>query len=134
MQDCIPITIDINESASAFCVKQYDDNSRRVIMTLCDNDNPDERKVNLESHSVRLYCLLPDGQTYGSVDGAVIDPESGILEFVLTDEVTAQPGNVQAEVLVANGSQFLSLRRFNFVVLPSLADSEAVQSWRSSLA
>ncbi len=108
---------------------QYDGNSRRVRITLSDCDNPDEKKINLSEHKTRLFCQLPDGETTAWVDGAVIDAENGVLEFVLTDEVTAQEGSVQAQAMVAGDDQVITLRRFNFGVLPSLVGQEYIDSW-----
>lgn len=134
MQDCIPISIDINETAAAFCVMQHDGNSRRIRLTLSDCDNPDEKKINLSEHSARLFCQLPGGDTNVWVDGSVTDGENGVLEFVLTDEITAKEGPVQAQAMVACGSQVIALRRFTFGVLPSLAGRDEIDSWLSELS
>ncbi len=112
---------------------QHDDNSRRVRITLSDCDNPDEKKINLSEHKARLFCLLPDGETNVAVDGTVIDAENGILEFVLTDEITACEGSVQAQAVVAGAEQILTLRRFTFGVLPSLVTKEEISGWLSEL-
>lgn len=113
---------------------QHDGNSRRILLTLSDCDNPDEKKINLAEHSARLFCQLPDGETNAVIDGAVIDAENGVIEFVLTDEVTAQEGPVQAQAVVAGGEQVINLRRFTFGVLPSLVARDDIDIWLSSLA
>lgn len=133
MQDCIPISIDINEAVGTFCVMQHDSRSRRILLTLSDCDNPDEKKINLSGHSARLFCQLPDGETYVTIDGTVTDAENGVLEFILTDEVTAQEGSVQAQAVIAGGEQVITLRRFNFGVLPSLAAQEEINAWLSGI-
>ncbi len=133
MQDCIPISIDINEAPATFCVMQHDDNSRRIMLTLNDCDNPDEKKINLSDHSARLFCLLPDGATAVALDGTITDAENGIIEFVLTDEVTAQEGSVQAQAVIVSGEQVFTLHRFTFGVLPSLVEKTELDAWLSAL-
>lgn len=133
MQDCIPVSVDVNEAIAAFCVMQHDDNSRKVRITLRDCDNPDEKKINLSGHSARLFCRLPDGETEASVDGAVSDAENGVIEFILTDEITAQEGSVQAQAVIAGNDQILILRRFTFGVLPSLVGKDEIAAWLSGL-
>ncbi len=129
MQDCIPVSIDINETIPTFCVVQNDGNSRRLLLTLSDCDNPDEKKINLTDHTARLFCHLPDGDTVVTVDGNVIDAENGVLEFVLTDEVTSQEGSVLAQAIIAGDEQIIALRRFNFGVLPSLVSQDEINEW-----
>ncbi len=133
MQDCIPVSIDINETIPTFCVMQNDGNSRRLLLTLSDCDNPDEKKINLSGHSARLFCLLPDGETNAVVDGAIVDAENGVVEFIITDELTVQEGSVQAQAIIAGGGQVLALRRFNFGVLPSLVGQDSIASWLSTV-
>ncbi len=133
MQDCIPISIDINEAAATFCVMQHDGNSRRLQLTLSDCDNPNEKKINLSEHFARLFCQLPDGETNVTVDGAVTDAENGTIEFILTDEVTAQEGSVQAQAVLVCGDQIIALRRFTFGVLPSLVGQADLKAWLSEI-
>lgn len=133
MQDCIPISIDINETVTTFCVMQHDGNSRRILLTLSDCDNPDEKKIDLTGHSARLFCQLPDGETNVTVDGTVVDAENGVVEFVLTDELTAQEGSVQVQAVLAGGEQVIALRRFSFGVLPSLVGRNDIDAWLSTL-
>ncbi len=129
MKDNIPISVDINEAPATFCVMQHDHNSRSIVMSLTDCDNPDEKKINLAAHNARLFCLLPDGETSVKLDGRIIDEENGVVEFLLTSAVTAQEGSVQAQAIVASGAQVLSLRRFTFGVLPNFVDKKTIDDW-----
>lgn len=129
MQDTIPVSIDINETIQSFCVVQHDNGTRKVMITIFDMDNPDERKVELTDHCVRLYCLLPDGETKTFIDGEVVDEANGVVQFVLTDDVTQQEGAVQASVLLRDGENVISLRRFTFGVMPSFVTADDISSW-----
>ena len=129
MQDTIPISIDINDIIQSFCVVQHDNGTRRVLMKILDVDNPDEQKVELSGHDVRLFCLLPDGETKAYIDGEVVDEENGVVQFVLNSAVTAQEGAVQASVLLRSGSNVISLRRFSFGVIPTFVTAGEISDW-----
>lgn len=129
MQDTIPVSIDINDTIQSFCVVQHDNGTRRVMITIFDTDNPDEQKVELTDHNVRLFCLLPDGETKVFIDGEVADAANGVVQFVLTSAVTQQEGAVQASVLLRDGENVISLRRFTFGVMPSFVTADDISSW-----
>lgn len=133
MQDCIPVSIDINDVPPTFCVSQFDNLSRRVILRIHDNDNPDETKINLTGHHVCLFCVLPDGETSVRIDGTVTDEENGEMQFLLTDAVTASAGAVQATPVICSGNDVISLRRFSFGVLPTAVEKEELDDWVESI-
>ena len=129
MQDYIPRRIDINEKIAPFTVKQYDNNSRKVYMSLIDIDNPNEITVNLDGHKVRAYFKLPDGGVEYA-DGEIINPDEGKIAITLSNAVTQLVGMVECEVGISNADDdtFLSLMAFNFEVIKSIRDDKAIEA------
>lgn len=135
MQDYIPLssqksgTVDINSPLKSFEIKQYDNNSRKIYISLRDVDNPNEQTVNLDNHTVRAYFKLPDGgMEY--VDGEVIDSDEGTLTVTIPNSVTQQIGTVECEIGIsgADDGSFISLRVLRFTVIPSIRDDAAIEA------
>lgn len=129
MQDYIPRLIDINAQILPFSVKQYDNNSRKVYLLLTDVDNPNEKIVNLENHTVRAYFRLPD-DSVEFVDGEIIDPEEGRIAVTIPNSVTQLSGTVECEVGISgvDDDTFISLRVFCFTVVESIRDDGAIEA------
>lgn len=129
MQDYIPRLIDVNAQILPFTVKQYDNNSRKVYLSLLDIDNPHEKIINLENHTVRAYFKLPDGGIE-FVDGEIIDSDAGEISVTIPNSVTQLVGTVECEVGISgiDDDTFLSLRVFRFEVIPSIRDDAAIEA------
>lgn len=135
MQDYIPLSgqksgaLDINATLKSFEIKQYDNNSRKIYISLRDTDNPNEQTVNLDNHTVRAYFKLPDGgMEY--VDGEVIDSDEGTLAVTIPNSVTQQVGVVECEIGIsgADDGSFISLRVCRFTVAKSIRDDSAIEA------
>lgn len=129
MFDFIPRIIDINEDIKTFSVKQGDNNSRKIFVTLKDRDNPNETTVNLDGCAVRAYFALPDGSS-AYVDGAVESAEDGVISVTLPSGVTAQSGTVQCEINIsdAENETLLSLHTIKITVIESIRDTSAIEA------
>lgn len=121
--------IDINSVPNSFSIKQYDNKSRVVHMSLIDKDNPNEKIINLENHTVRIYFRLPDGST-DMIDGEIINPDEGEISITIPNSVTQLVGTVLCEVGISNNTDgsFMSMRVFRFFVEESIRDNEAIEA------
>ena len=110
-------------------VKQYDNNSRRVQLSITDIDNPDEQIVNLQNHTVRAYFRLPDGSAE-FIDGEIVDPDDGRIAITIPGSVTQLVGTVECEVKIsgADDNTLLSLQTFTFTIVPSFSDDNIVEA------
>lgn len=110
-------------------VKQYDNNSRKIYISLRDIDNPNEQIINLNNHNIRAYFKLPDGSMV-FVDGEVIDSDAGEISVTIPNAVTQQTGTVKCEVSISgiDDDTFISLRVFSFDVIESIRDDAAIEA------
>ncbi len=129
IQDYIPRPTDINEQILPFSVKQYDNNSRKIYISLRDMDNPNEQIINLNNHNIRAYFRLPDNNMV-FVDGEVIDADTGEISVTIPNSVTRQVGTVECEVGIwgSEDNSFISLRVFTFDVIESIRDDDAIEA------
>lgn len=129
MQDYINRKADINDDIPSMTIKQYDNNSRKVYISLTDNDNPNEINVNMQGNKVRAYFLLPD-KSAEFVDGEIYNADEGIIAVTIPSSVTQQIGTVLCEISITStdNSTLLSLRTFNINILPSIRDDEAIEA------
>lgn len=129
MQDYIPRLTDINAPILPFSVKQYDNKSRKVYLSLLDIDNPNEVVVNLENHTVRAFFKLPDGNIE-FIDGEIIDSDEGKIAVNIPNSVTQLVGEVKCEVGIwgSEDNSFISLRVFTFNVIESIRDDAAIEA------
>ena len=119
--------VDIHNSPPSFKLKQYDNNSHKLHMTIIDKDNPYGNTVNLEGHSVRAYFVLPDGSDE-YVDCELIKPKSGKIAVPFPSSVTQQIGIVKCEIRISDGNNLISLNVFTFEIVESIYDSSAIES------
>ncbi|MGN0474519.1 MAG: BppU family phage baseplate upper protein, partial [Acutalibacteraceae bacterium] len=129
MRDYILRPIDINGNILPFSVKQYDNDSRRIYLSIIDIDNPDEQIVNLRNHTVRVYFRLPDGSVE-FIDGEVVDPDDGKIAITIPGSVTQLIGKVECEICISgvDDDSLISLRVFSFDVIGSIYDSNAIEA------
>lgn len=118
---------DIHNSPQSFKLKQYDNNSHKLHMTIIDKDNPYGNTVNLEGHSVRAYFVLPDGSDE-YVDCELIKPKSGKIAVPFPSSVTQQIGIVKCEIRISDGNNLISLNVFTFEIVESIYNSSAIES------
>ena len=119
--------VDTHNSPPSFKLKQYDNNSHKLHMTIVDKDNPYRSTVNLEGHSVRAYFRLPDGSDE-YVDCELIKPKSGKIAVPFPSSVTQLVGIVKCEIRISDGNNLISLNVFNFEIVESIYDSSAIES------
>ena len=120
-------TVDANTPPPSFRLKQYDNNSHKLYLTVIDKDNPYGSTVNLEGHSVRAYFKLPDGSDE-YVDCELIKPKSGKIAVPFPSSVTQQIGIVKCEIRISDGNNLISLNVFNFEIVESIYNSSAIES------
>ena len=119
--------VDIHNSPPSFKLKQYDNNSHKLHMTIIDKDNPYGNTVNLDGHSVRAYFKLPDGSDE-YVDCELIKPKSGKITVPFPSSVTQQVGIVKCEIRISDGNNLISLNVFTFEIVESIYNSSAIES------
>ena len=119
--------VDVHNSSPSFKLKQYDNNSHKLHMTIVDKDNPYGNTVNLEGHSVRAYFKLPDGSDE-YVDCELIKPKSGKIAVPFPSSVTQQVGIVKCEIRISEGNNLISLNVFTFEIVESIYNSSAIES------
>ena len=119
--------VDVHNSSPSFKLKQYDNNSHKLHMTIVDKDNPYGNTVNLEGHSVRAYFKLPDGSDE-YVDCELIKPKSGKIAVPFPSSVTQQVGIVKCEIRISEDNNLISLNVFTFEIVESIYNSSAIES------
>ena len=128
MIDYIPSgSVDVHDELKPFRLKQYDNNSHKLYLTIIDRDNPFGKTVNLEGHSVRAYFVLPDGSDE-YVDCELIKPKSGKIAVPFPSSVTQQIGIVKCEIRISDGNNLISLNVFTFEIVESIYNSSAIES------
>lgn len=119
--------VDVHNSPPSFRLKQYDNNSHKLYLTVIDKDNPYGDTVNLEGHSVRAYFKLPDGSDE-YVDCELIKPKTGKIAVPFPGSVTQQVGIVKCEIRISDGNNLISLNVFTFEIVESIYNSSAIES------
>ena len=107
MQDYIPRKIDINGNIDPVTVKQYDNNSRFLHVTISDSDLSDGN-FDLTGCSAALYVQPEndDDPTHISyIDGTVADAEGGIVTFLISGSVTQNVGVYICEIRIYQGDE-----------------------------
>ena len=129
MIDYIPGgSVDVYSSIQPFQIKQYDNNSHKLYLTIIDKDNPYGKTVNLEGHAVRAYFRLPDGSDE-YVDCEMIKAKTGRIAVVFPGSVTQLIGTVECEISIVGGDDSLiSLKKFSFDVVESIRDTSAIEA------
>lgn len=132
MQDYIPREIDINGRIENVVVKQYDNNSRYLHVTISDADLTDGT-FDLTGCSTALY-IKPEGSDDDSgvsfVSGEVADADEGIVTFLLPGGVTQNVGRYECEIWIYQGSDsdrpVISTKPFTLIVEKSIKNDSAI--------
>lgn len=129
MIDYIPGgSVDVHAELKPFQIKQYDNNSHKLYLTVIDLDNPFGKTVNLEGHTVTAYFRLPDGSDEHVVC-EIVKAKTGRIAVPFPGSVTQQIGTVQCEIrIVGEGMSIVSLRKFTFEVMESIYDSASIEA------
>lgn len=129
MIDYIPGgSVDVHAELKPFQLKQYDNNSHKLFLTIIDKDNPYGSTVNLEGHTVTAYFRLPDGSDEYVVC-EIVKAKTGRIAVPFPGSVTRQIGTVQCEIrIVGEGMSIVSLRKFTFEVMESIYDSASIEA------
>ena len=134
MQDYIPREIDINGRIENIVVKQYDNNSRYLHVTISDADLTDGT-FELTGCSTALY-IKPEGSEDDSgvsfVSGEVADADEGIVTFLLPGGVTQNVGRYECEIWIYQGDEtnrpVISTKPFTLVVEKSIKNDSAIEA------
>ena len=140
MQDLIPRRIDINQKIDAVTVKQFDNDSRYIHVTITDIDlaDGDGNAFDLAGCSAAIYiqpegCDDPDAVSF--VDGTVESAESGIVTFLLPGGVTRTPGRYECEIWIYQGDDqsrpIISTKPFELIVEKSIRNDSAIEATQS---
>ena len=138
MQDYIDRKIDINARIDQITVKQFDNDSRYLHVTITDADLPDDggsKKFNLTNCTAALY-IQPAGDESGEnvafVAGEVADAEEGIVTFLLPGSVTQAVGEYECEIWMYEGSSsnrpIISGKPFTMTVEKSIRNTSAIMA------
>ena len=129
MIDYIPgDAVDIHSKIQPFQIKQYDNNSHKLFLTIIDKDNPYGSTVNLEGHTVTAYFRLPDGSDEYAVC-EIVKAKTGRIAVPFPGSVTQQIGTVQCEIrITGSGMSIISMREFTFEVIESIYDPSSVEA------
>lgn len=137
MHDYISRKIDINGKIDAVTVKQFDNNSRYLHVTLSDADLPDDdsKAFDLTNCTAALY-IQPSGDRnpdkVAFVDGEIADEYNGIVTFLLPSGVTQNVGTYDCEIWIYQGDEtnrpIISTKPFTLTVEKSIRNSEAIQA------
>lgn len=140
MQDYIPREIDINGRIENVVVKQYDNNSRYLHVTISDADLTDGT-FELTGCSTALY-IKPEGSEDDSgvsfVSGEIADADEGIVTFLLPGGVTQNVGRYECEIWIYQGDEttrpVISTKPFTLVVEKSIKNDSAIVATQSMSA
>ena len=137
MRDFIPRKIDINGDIDAVNVKQFDNDSRYIHVTISDEDLSDGT-FDLLGCSAALYIqpLNNDDPTNVSfVAGEIADAENGIVTFLLPGGVTQNAGQYECEIWIYEGDSqsrpVISTKPFLLIVEKSIRNTSAVEASQS---
>lgn len=143
MQDFIPRKIDINAVIDTVTVKQFDNDSRYLHVTISDIDLTDaeDNSFDLAECSTALY-VKPEGSdddaAVNFVAGTVESAESGIVTFLLPGGVTQNVGRYECEIWIYQGDEttrpVISTKPFTLVVEKSIKNDSAIVATQSMSA
>ena len=145
MRDYIPKKKDINGDLGTVTVKQFDNNSRLLHVTLSDNDLADGTYGDsdafvLEDCTAALY-IQPEGdddpEHVQFVAGEVADGENGVVTFLLPGGVTQVVGRYKCEIWIYGGDEtqpIISTKPFALIVEKSIRNDSAIEATQSMSA
>lgn len=135
MQDYIERSMDINAKMDNIIVKQFDNDSRYLHVTITDYDLPDgnDKKFNLTGCTAALYIQpnfgYPSSENVAYVAGEIADGEDGIVTFLLPGSVTQNIGDYKCEIWLTNGGgAILSSKPFIMKVEESIRSTNAIEA------
>ena len=99
MQDYIPVKKDINGYIDDVTVKQFDNGSRFLHVTISDDDLSDGDSFNIQGCAARMLVELGES-SYEYIDGDIADAEGGIVTFLLPGSVTQTAGTYKCEIRI----------------------------------
>ena len=140
MQDYIPRKIDINGNIDPVTVKQYDNNSRFLHVTISDSDLSDGN-FDLTGCSAALY-VQPENDNdpthISYIDGTVADAEGGIVTFLISGSVTQNVGVYNCEIRIYQGDEadrpIISTKPFKLTVEKSIYNDSAIAATQNMSA
>ncbi|NGU48051.1 BppU family phage baseplate upper protein [Clostridium perfringens] len=103
-------------------VKQRD-NTRYLLVQILDNCI----KFNLENKTVRICARKPDGKEVFN-DATIVDVNEGMVEVLLTSQMLAKAGIIDAELTIYEGEQILSTMNFKITVEESFRNDSSIES------
>ncbi|MBQ9901065.1 MAG: CotH kinase family protein [Clostridia bacterium] len=140
MQDFIPKKIDINGNIGTVTVKQFDNDSRFLHVTIIDGDlsDGDSNAFIMQDCSAALY-MQPEGNgdpaRVSYINGEIADPETGVVTFLIPGSVTRTPGRYECEIFIYQGNEserpVISTKPFSLVVEKSIRNDAAVMASQS---
>lgn len=143
MQDFIPKKIDINGNIGTVTVKQFDNDSRFLHVTIIDGDlsDGDSNAFIMQDCSAALY-MQPEGDgdpaRVSYINGEIADPETGVVTFLIPGSVTRTPGRYECEIFIYQGNEserpVISTKPFSLVVEKSIRNDAAVMASQSMSA
>ena len=145
MRDYIPKKKDINGDLGTVTVKQFDNNSRLLHVTLSDNDLADGTYGDsdafvLDDCTAALY-IQPEGdddtEHVQFVAGEVADGENGVVTFLLPGGVTQVAGRYECEIWIYGGDEtqpIISTKPFALIVEKSIKNDSAIEATQSMSA
>ncbi|NGT88458.1 BppU family phage baseplate upper protein [Clostridium perfringens] len=110
------------QSYSNIVVKQRD-NTRYLLVQILDNCI----KFNLENKTVRICARKPDGKEVFN-DATIVDANEGMIEVLLTSQMLAVPGIIDAELTIYEGLEILSTMNFKITVEESFRNDSSIES------
>lgn len=84
-------------------------------------------KFNLENKTVRICARKPDGKEVFN-DATIVDANEGMIEVLLTSQMLAVPGIIDAELTIYEGQQILSTMNFKITVEESFRNENSIES------
>lgn len=140
MQDFIPKKKDINGDLGTVTIKQYDNNSRFLHVTLFDADLSngeygDSDAFIMQDCTAALY-IQPEGSddpdAVNYVAGEIADAENGVVTFLIPGGVTQIVGTYDCEIWIYGSNEethpIISTKPFKLVVEKSIRNDSAIEA------
>ncbi|MGU8637629.1 BppU family phage baseplate upper protein [Clostridium perfringens] len=123
MKSLNKLTLDISRQSYSNIVVKQRDNTRYLLVQILDNCI----KFNLENKTVRICARKPDGKEVFN-DATIVDVNEGMIEVLLTSQMLAVPGIIDAELTIYEGQQILSTMNFKITVEESFRNENSIES------
>ncbi|MDK0812075.1 BppU family phage baseplate upper protein [Clostridium perfringens] len=123
MKSLNKLTLDISRQSYSNIVVKQRDNTRYLLVQILDNCI----KFNLENKTVRICARKPDGKEVFN-DATIVDANEGMIEVLLTSQMLAVPGIIDAELTIYEGQQILSTMNFKITVEESFRNENSIES------